>query len=118
MSLKNNVRKIATNMLVYASPLVLPIGMGHLESSVLLQKGFSKEYIERQYREGFSKERPTIGPIAELVKRPGRELAYITTDLYKFPWKGYNRKVFRWVLQYSLGYLGEKQLIARANYKG
>ncbi len=90
--------RINRNLIVaisVASPLILPIGMGHLEASFLLEKGYSKEFIEQLYREELPKGSPFIGPIREFITRPGRKIAYVTTESYKFPWKGYDRKVFR-----------------------
>ena len=95
MNLRKRINKGLTLVYLLAIPSFLPIGMGHLMTNVLLQKGLSKEFIERQYREELPKESPYFGRIAEFITRPGRELAYVTTKQYKFPWRGYDRKVFR-----------------------
>ncbi|MDP2924853.1 MAG: hypothetical protein Q8N99_00615 [Nanoarchaeota archaeon] len=95
MNLKNIIKKELTWALIWASPLLLPNSMHYLTTKVELENGFSKDFIERQWKEELPKERnPYISKVAEFVGRPGRNLAYLTTDQYKFPWKGYKRTVF------------------------
>lgn len=95
MNLKNRIKKELTWALILASPLLLPNLMNNVVTRASLHSGFSREFIEKQYREENPKERPYIGSVVDFVSRPGRELAYLTNEQYKFPWRGYARNMFR-----------------------
>ena len=99
MKLKDRIKKELVWALIYAIPLSMPVSMGYMETSTLLQMGCSGKFIEKMHREELPEKRSSIrdyiGSVSEFTKRPGRKLAYATVDQYKFPWKGYHRRVFR-----------------------
>ena len=95
MNLKSRIKEGITTALLIVSPVVLlTSSMQYMLTTAGRDMGYSKDFNERGFNEWVD-ESPAIVSVMEFCGRPGRELAYLTVDQYKFPWKGYKRHPYQ-----------------------